>query len=111
MKTRMRAFPVPMLAAVLMIGAAPVHAQTRAIVQAEMGLLDAATRAEVEASMRRGGQTERGVMETMLLNNIQLRYPAQRIVVIDFVKEMVSYQTPAGDVRVLGFDPRTLMLK
>jgi hypothetical protein len=109
----MRAFALPTLAlaAALTIGTAPVHAQSRAVVQAEMALLDAATRGQVEARMREGGQTERGIMETMLLNNIQLRYPAQRIVSIDFVREAVSYQTPAGDVRTLDFDPKTLKLK
>lgn len=95
----------------LMVGLASAQAQPSADVEAALAMLDAATRAEVQDRVQHGGQAEREVIETMLLNGIQLRYPGPRVVTFDLAKETASYRTDAGDVRMLVYDPRTLHLR
>src|SRR5689334_19304163 len=67
-------------------GAVPAGAQSmlgsREFQQAELNELPADVRSEV---LRRAvdGNTPRGVLEVMLLNQMQVRFPASRIVAID----------------------------
>ena len=97
------------LGAVMAVGlAAAAAAQpSREFERAEIGYLDASLRGEVEQRAM-AGNTPRGVMETILLNNLQLRLPATEVVAVDFLKSAVVYRTPGGDVRLARFDPASL---
>jgi hypothetical protein len=56
------------------------------------------------------GNTVREVLETMLLNNIKLRYPANRIVALDFGRGAAVVETPEGQMRLINFDKKTLVV-
>ena len=61
-----------------------------------------------------GGNTMEGVLETTLLNNLQLIDPGTRgahIVAIDFTREVVVAAVGDQAPRVYGFDRRTLTVK
>jgi hypothetical protein len=49
------------------------------------------------------GNTPRGVLETMLLNGIQQRFPASRIVGIDMGRGVVVVATPDKQLHALTF--------
>ena len=75
--------------------------------RAELGYLNADVRAEVERRAT-GGNTPRGVLETMMLNNLQLRLPATEVLGLDFMKSLVVYRAPDGALRTARFNPSTL---
>lgn len=82
---------------------------SQAFQQAELAELSAAKRAEVEQRAT-GSNNVREVLETMLLNNLQLRYPANRIVALDFGRGAVAYSVTDGSVRVATFNKSTLVV-
>jgi hypothetical protein len=105
---------VPTAAAALMAAflaaPGPLRAQGgSALDQAVLAELDPAKRSEVQ-SRATGGNTVREVLETMLLNNIKLRYPANRIVALDFGRGAAVVETPEGQMRVINFDKKTLVV-
>lgn len=64
-------------------------------------------RAEVECRAT-GGKTPRGVPETILLNNLQLRLPAAEVVAVDIPKSTVVHRTPGGALRTARLNPANL---
>jgi hypothetical protein len=96
--------------------AAPALAQTApsAFEQAMLAELDATTRADVERRAT-GGNTVKGVIGTILLNNYYAagaRRPgrALTVVAIDFSLGVVVFRRASNVFEVQRFDPRTLRL-
>lgn len=95
-------------AAMAMGLAAAASAQpSREFQRAELGYLNPELRAEVERRAT-GGNTPRGVLETILLNNLQLRLPATEVVALDFMKSIVVYRSPDGALRSTQINPANL---
>ena len=78
--------------------------------EAELAQLSPALRAQVEARIS-NGQTVRGVLETMLLNNISMLFAAQKVEAVDFDKGVLVVATPGGTLRSARFDVATLVIK
>ncbi|WP_372617365.1 hypothetical protein [Falsiroseomonas sp.] len=73
--------------------------------QAELSELSPAIRSEVERRVAQGpGNTPRGVLEAMLLNELQLREPASRIVGVDMGRGVVVIQQPGGAMKAYTFN-------
>jgi hypothetical protein len=70
---------------------------------AELGELSPELRAEV-LNRATGQNTPRGVLETMLLNAIQQRFPASRIVATDMGRGVAVIATPENQMRALTFN-------
>jgi hypothetical protein len=49
-------------------------------------------------------------METIMLNNLQLRLPATEVVAVDFLKTTVVYRSPDGQLRQVRFNPANLSI-
>jgi hypothetical protein len=77
--------------------------------KAELAQLTPQLRSQVEARMV-GGQTVRGVLETMLLNNISQLFVANRVVAIDFDKGVAVVEGPNAR-QGLNFDIAKLVIK
>jgi hypothetical protein len=58
-----------------------------------------------------GGQTVRGILETMPLNNVSALFATNRIVAADFEKGVVVVDGTNGQVRPFEFDVTTLAIK
>ena len=83
---------------------------TAAQAQAELAYLTPAVRAEVERRAT-GGNTVRGVIETMLLNAVSSAFAAQKVLAVDFVKGVVVVEGANNEVRSFPFDVTLLQLK
>ncbi|MBU8540026.1 hypothetical protein [Falsiroseomonas tokyonensis] len=103
----------PMLAAAALASVAampfPSLAQTsmgsREFQQAELSELSPALRSEVERRVAQApGNTPRGVLESMLLNELQIREPASRIVGLDLGRGVVVIQQPSGAMKAYTFN-------
>jgi hypothetical protein len=70
---------------------------------AELNELSPELRAEV-LSRATDANTPRGVLETMLLNAIQQRFPASRIVAVDIGRGIAVIATPENQMRALTFN-------
>ncbi|NKE44014.1 hypothetical protein HB662_04450 [Roseomonas frigidaquae] len=108
-----RALQRPMLAAAALASVVamplPSLAQTsmgsREFQQAELSELSPALRSEVERRVAQApGNTPRGVLESMLLNELQIREPASRIVGLDLGRGVVVIQQPAGAMKAYTFN-------
>jgi hypothetical protein len=102
--------------AALMAGPRHAYAQASAAFQtaignAELAELSPDKRAEVEARMKQPGQTVPEILQTILLNSIKLKYPANRIVALDFGRGIAIVELPSGGMRTVQFDTRTLAIK
>ena len=102
--------------AALMAGPQHAYAQASATFQtalghAELAELSPDKRAEVEARMKQPGQTVPEILQTILLNSIKLKYPANRIVALDFGRGVAVAELPSGEMRTIQFDTRTLAIK
>ena len=90
----------------LVVGALPAAAQSsmgsREFQRAELNELAPEVRAEVERRANEGN-TPRGVLETMLLNSMQQRFPASRIVAIDMGRGVAVIQTADKQLKALTF--------
>ena len=87
----------------------PSVAQTsmgsREFQQAELSELSPALRGEVERRVAQApGNTPRGVLESMLLNELQIREPGSRIVGLDLGRGVVVVQQPAGAMKAYSFN-------
>src|SRR4051794_15498175 len=80
------------LAVVVLAAPGVLRAQSSAVDNAVLGELNPDKRAEVQ-SRATAGNTVRTVLETMLLNNIKLQYPANRIVALDFGRGVAVVET------------------
>jgi hypothetical protein len=58
-----------------------------------------------------GGNTVRGVLETMLLNEISELFATNRILAVDFNKGVAIVERADGDVDTVYFDTTTLVIK
>lgn len=95
------------LAMAALLSATPALAQSamgsREFQNAELGELSPALRAEVMARAT-GGNTPRGVLETILLNHVQTRFPASAIVATDMGRGVAVIREAGGALRALTFD-------
>lgn len=98
--------------------AGPQHAYAQAsptfqsaIGNAELAELAPDKRAEVEARMKQPGQNVPEILQTILLNSIKLKYPANRIVALDFGRGVAVVELPSKEMRMVQFDTRTLAIK
>ena len=78
--------------------------------QAVLAELNPDKRAEVEARLT-GGNTVRGILETMLLNNLKARYPASRIVALDYGRGTAVLETASKQIHIVSFDTKTLAVR
>lgn len=84
--------------------------EASALEKAELGQLNPDLRAQVEARMV-NGQTVRGILEMMLLNNISLLSASNMVVAIDFDKGISVVERTNGQVRAFPFDVTMLVVK
>jgi hypothetical protein len=105
------ALPAAALMAAVLVTSGTLHAQgsTTALDQAVLAELNPDKRAEVQ-SRATGSNTVREVLETTLLNNIKLRYPANRILALDFGRGTAVVETPDNQMRLVNFDKKTLAI-
>ena len=101
---------------VLMTGPQHAYAQASAAFQTAIGNAELAElapdkRAEVETRMKQPGQTVPEILQTILLNSIKLKYPANRIAALDFGRGVAVVELPNREMRVVQFDTRTLAIK
>jgi hypothetical protein len=78
--------------------------------QAELAQLSPAMRSQVETRMT-GKQTVRGIVETMLLNNISKLFAAKRVVAVDFEIGVVTAEGKDGSIRTFPFEIPTLVIR
>jgi hypothetical protein len=78
--------------------------------QAELAGLSPEKRAEVQARAV-NGNTVSEVLQTMLLNSIKLKHPANKIVALDFGRGAAAVQLTDGKMIVVPFDTTTLVVK
>jgi hypothetical protein len=79
--------------------------------QAEMAGLNPEKKAEVERRLKQGGQTVYEILQTILLNSLQVKFPASRIDALDFNKGIATITTADGKKEEVNFDPTTLSIK
>jgi hypothetical protein len=103
---------LPLAGAVLaLVGfqAPPAAAQSsmgsREFQRAELNEVSPAIRAEVERRLAAGpGNTVRGILETMLLNEIGVRWPGSRIVATDMGRGVGVIQLPDKTLKAITFN-------
>jgi hypothetical protein len=78
--------------------------------KAELAQLTPQLRSQVEARMT-GGQTVRGILETMPLNNISKLFATNRVVAIDFDKGVAVVDGTNGQIKAFNFDVTTLVIR
>ena len=92
---------------VLACAAQPALAQSslgsREFQTAELSELSPKLREEV-LQRAAGGNTPRGVLEVMLLNAMQGRFPASKIVAIDMGRGVAVLQTPEKQLKAVTFN-------
>jgi hypothetical protein len=101
---------VAVLATALLASGAAFAYEATAFEKTELAQLNPQLRGQVEARMT-GGQTARGILETMLLNNISALFATNRIVAVDFEKGVVVVDGTNGQMRSFTFDVTTLVIK
>ena len=98
-------------AAAIAVATTPARAASYTkLEEAELAQLTPDLRSQVEARIT-GGQTVRGILETMLLNNVSALFAAQRVEAVDFEKGVVVVAMPNGNLRSVTFDVTTLVVK
>ena len=108
--TTLRKSAIALAAAVVLAPCAVSAAQPTAFEKAELAQLAPGLRADVKARLI-PGQTVRGILETMLLNQISQLFAGGRMTAVDFEKGIAVWQGPNGDIKVLPFDIATLQLR
>ena len=78
--------------------------------QAELAGLSAEKRAEVQ-SRAVNGNTVSEVLQTILLNSIKLKHPANQILALDFARGAAAVKLTNGQITIVNFDPVTLAIK
>jgi hypothetical protein len=78
--------------------------------EAELAQLTPDLRAQVEARIT-NGQTVRGILETMLLNNVSALFAARRVKAVDFEKGVLVIAMADGSLKLVPFDVTTLVIK
>jgi hypothetical protein len=95
--------------AVTLFATAPAVAQSsmgsREFQQAELSEVSPAIRAEVERRVAAApGNTIRGVLETMLLNEIQVRWSGSRLVAVDMGRGVAVIALPDNSMKAVTFN-------
>jgi len=88
---------------------APATSYTK-LEEAELAQLTPELRAQVEARIT-NGQTVRGVLETMLLNNVSALFAAGKVEAIDFEKGVLVVAMADGSLKSVRFEVTTLVIK
>jgi hypothetical protein len=84
--------------------AAQSSAGSREFQRAELSEVSPAIRAEVERRLASApGNTTRGILETMLLNEISVRWPGSRIVAMDMGRGIGVIQLKDKTLKALNF--------
>lgn len=96
-------------AALALFAAAPAVAQTsagsREFQAAELSEVSPAIRAEVERRVAAApGNTVRGVLETMLLNEISVRWPGSRLVAMDMARGVGVFAQQDNTLKAVTFN-------
>lgn len=94
---------------VLASGAAQAYEPT-AMEKAELAQLSPQLRSQVNARLTHE-QTVRGILETMLLNNISLMFASNRVVAVDFDKGIAVAEGKNDKIELFPFDVVTLAIK
>jgi hypothetical protein len=97
------------LAVFLGLGAAHA-AEMTARDKAVFGMLSPPLQEQVKSRLT-GGNTVRGVLETMLLNKISELFATNRIQAVDFDKGVAIVERADGNVDTVFFDTATLIIK
>lgn len=95
--------------ALALLAAGPAAAQSsmgsREFQQAELSEVSPAIRAEVERRVAAApGNTIRGVLETMLLNEIQVRWAGSRLVAVDMGRGVAVIGLPDNSMKAVTFN-------
>ncbi len=90
--------------------ATPAKATLTRFERAELAQLSPSLRKKVLAEMG-PENTVRGILDTMLLNNISALIASNRLVAVDFEKGIAVVETKAGKVEAVPFDIATLVVK
>jgi hypothetical protein len=90
--------------------AAAAGYQATPLEKAELAQLTPDLRKEVESRMV-NGQTVRGILETMLLNNLSLLFASNRVVAADFDKGVVAVEGKNNEIKTYPFDIATLVIR
>jgi hypothetical protein len=98
------------LAVMLLASGAAFAYDATALEKAELAQLTPQLRSQIEARIT-GGQTVRGILETMLLNNISQLFATNRVVAVDFDKGVAVVEGTNGQVKAFSFDVATLVIK
>ena len=103
-----------LLAFLLAASALPQYARAQgspAYNQALLAELSPEKRADVQARATQGNSVQE-VLEVNLLNNIKARYPANRIVALDFGRGVAVVELPNnGGMRLVHFNKTTLAIQ
>jgi hypothetical protein len=111
MRSSRRAFAATTsLLALSALSASALAADKAVLEQAELAQLSPELREQVKARMT-NGQTVRGILETMLLNNISALFAANRVTAVDFQKGIVVFENKDGTLKAIPFDTATLVIK
>ena len=98
------------LSVTLLASGAAFAYEATAFEKTELAQLPPQIRSQVEARMT-GGQTVRGILETMLLNNISQLFATNRVIAVDFDKGVAVVAGTNGEVKAFNFDVATLVIK
>ena len=101
--------PILAGAALALVAATPALAQTsmgsREFQQAELNEVSPTIRAEVERRLASApGNTVRGVLETMLLNEVGVRWPGSRLVATDMGRGVAVIALPDNSLKAITFN-------
>jgi hypothetical protein len=100
-----------MLGAALLAASASYAQVATTLEQAELAGLSPQKRAEVEGRMKQGGQTVYEILQTILLNSIQLKHLGSQIIALDFNKGIATVRAANGGIQTVNFNTTTLEIK
>src|SRR6516164_3909142 len=100
--TTRRAFGLASFVAVAALPMLALAADIAMIDQAELAQLSPQVQAQVKAQAT-GGNTTRGVMETMLLNSAPASLSANRLIAVDFRKDICVFELKNGTLKAVPF--------
>ena len=109
-KATLRKSAIALAMAAVFAPAVVSAAELTAFDKAELDQLSPALRTQVEARLT-SGETVRGVVETILLNEISQLFASGAVAAVDFEKGIAVWQGPNGEIKVLPFDTATLQLR
>jgi hypothetical protein len=108
--TTRRAVGLASFAAIATLPALAIAADIAMIDPAELSQLSPQTQAQ-EKAQATGGNTIRGVMETMLLNSAPASLDFNRLIAVDFRKAICVFELKNGGLKAVPFDTATLKIK